>query len=95
MKKRKIIKGAALGAALTGAALGLSGCAFHPGNMDVTDVYGPPIVQDEPETQTAPPADFDPSDMPIEAVYGPPEDFISPEMTTGPTDEQPAEETAP
>ena len=76
MKKRNLIKGTALGAAIAGAALGLAGCGlFHPGSMDVTDVYGPPVVKDEPESETEATDPFDPSDMSIEAVYGPPEDF--------------------
>ena len=72
MKQHKLIKGVGVGAALTGAALGLTGCNFHPKNMEVTDVYGPPFVQDEPETDAAAQRDFRPEDMPIEAVYGPP-----------------------
>ena len=86
MKKHKLIKGVGVGAALTGAALGLTGCRFHPKNMEVTDVYGPPIIQDEPETTA--PENFDPADQEIEAVYGPP-----PEEENVPVD--PPEETAP
>ncbi|MBQ6454371.1 MAG: hypothetical protein IJJ14_08470 [Coriobacteriales bacterium] len=53
-------------AALTGAALGLTGCrVFTP-----EAVYGPP-----PEDVYGPPSDFDPENNVVETVYGPPEDL--------------------
>lgn len=68
MKRRKnFVKGAALGAALTGITLGFGGCA----KMQPQDVYGPPPdVQEDAEA----PSDFSPEEMAPETVYGPPGD---------------------
>ncbi len=96
MKKRRLIKGLGVGAALTGAALGLTGCNFHPNNMEVTEVYGPPIVQDDPEYETAAPTDYDPENAAIEAVYGPPpEEGSIPVDTPEETDTAQAEDFDP
>ena len=75
MKKRKLVKGLGVGAALSGLLFG-AGC--HP-----QCVYGPPPT-DEPE-ETDPgetdtePASFEPTENIPEPVYGPPEWFDSSE----------------
>lgn len=65
-RKKETVKGAALGAALTGVTLGLGGCAV----MRPQTVYGPPPEETVPAVQEE--TTFDPADMPVEDVYGPP-----------------------
>ena len=91
MKKRKLVTGLGVGAALSGMLFG-AGCRPQC-------VYGPPpddtAVEDtqpaetetfepgstSPETVYGPPADetetFDPADMEIEDVYGPPVEDVT------------------
>ena len=90
MKKRKLLKGTAIGAAVAGLALG--GCAqiqdvygpppdstdpYDPGTMIVEDVYGPPEYFSQEEV-----TEFETTDELNEAVYGPPA-----EETFDPADE--------
>ena len=65
-RRKKLVKGAALGAALTGAALGLTGCS----SLYPQTVYAPP--PDGPAPFSEETTVFDPADMPVEDVYGPP-----------------------
>ena len=64
MKKKKILTGVAIGAALTGVMFG--GCGR------VQDLYGPPPETDDPVLQS----ETDPSAA-METLYGPPADLTT------------------
>lgn len=91
MKRKELVTGLALGAAITGAAVAFTGCR----NEKIEAVYGPPdafekpVEQEEPADAEDPEADdqeggtdapeliddYDPSLDEIEEVYGPPSMF--------------------
>lgn len=54
---------------------------FDPSDMEIEDVYGPPVMEDEPTDE---PDDFDPSRQSVETVYGPPEYFSAPDENPQP-----------
>ena len=88
MKKRKVIAGVAVGAALAGLTVG--GFAFC--GMTQQNLYGPPPdyserqseslseeesrrAWEEASAEAQPDETFDPSEMEVQDVYGPPEYF--------------------
>ena len=75
MKKKKILTGVAIGAALTGVVFG--GCG------QVQDLYGPPPELDEPVLQ----AETDPAST-TEVLYGPPADLTTEAEDSQVTDAQ-------
>ena len=87
MKKKKIMTGVAIGAALTGVVFG--GCGL------VQNLYGPPPETDEPVFQS----ETDPSST-METLYGPPADLTTeadeskatePDVTESQTEEEPTD----
>ena len=82
MKRKELVTGMALTAAIAGAALTFTGCGFSRPEV----LYGPP-----------PEVEYDPSEEEIEDVYGPPpfeEDVEEPDDTDidTPDDYDPGEE---
>ena len=81
MKMKKTMK---LTASALIASSCLAGCSFQPSDNEPEDIYGPPVVEDEPlENETPEPENdpviedenndgFDPGDNVAEPLYGPP-----------------------
>lgn len=81
MKMKKTMK---LTASALIASSCLAGCSFQPSDNEPEDIYGPPVVVDEPlENETPEPENdpviedenndgFDPGDNVAEPLYGPP-----------------------
>ena len=100
MKRKELVTGVVLTAAITGAALTFTGCGFErpeavygpppeveydPAEEEIEDVYGPPPMEEEPE-EYEPDAEYDPSYEEVEAVYGPPPDYYDSAEPVTPSD---------
>lgn len=54
------------------ASASLAGCSYQPENNEVEDIYGPPVISEEPEETETPEPEFNPEDNEPEDIYGPP-----------------------
>ena len=70
MKMKKTMK---LTASALIASSCLAGCSFQPSDNEPEDIYGPPVMEDEPLENETPEPEYDPAQNEPVDIYGPPQ----------------------